>query len=552
MRRSRHGSRMSVLGSLLAIVAGCGAPSVGDTRDAVREPDRAPAADGAPYPAASYAEPHRPRYHFTPPAMWMNDPNGLVHYDGEYHLFYQYHPDDSVWGPMHWGHAVSRDLVHWEHLPIALEPDSLGYIFSGSAVVDWNDTSGFGRDGEPPLVAIFTYHDPVRGAAGASDHESQGVAYSNDRGRTWTKFSGNPVLPNPGGKKDFRDPNVFWHSPTGRWVMAVSVTDHVELYGSTDLRTWIYLSEFGAEWGAHGGTWECPDLFPIRVEGTERTVWVLILNLNPGGPQGGSGTQYFVGQFDGMTFTLDPGFAATLAEQPAVWLDWGRDDYAGVTWSDVPASDGRRIFIGWMSNWDYAQQVPTTPWRSAMTVPRELRLESTPVGFRLFSEPVRELEALRGESVAIHPGTFEGRTDLTERIGFPVSASEVSVEIATGPGFTGTLYLELSNGRDERYRIGFDGSTGEYFSDRTESGDTSFSDSFADRVHRAPRLAEGDILRLRLLFDVASAELFADDGATVLTDIFFPSEPFDRLVLGAEGGSFTLRAGEVTELRTIW
>ncbi|MEJ2547896.1 MAG: glycoside hydrolase family 32 protein, partial [Gemmatimonadota bacterium] len=529
-----------------------GAPAVDETVSAAQEMEEIRLADASQHVPASYEEPHRPRYHFTPPAMWMNDPNGLVHYDGEYHLFYQYHPYDIVWGPMHWGHAVSRDLVRWEHLPIALEPDSLGYIFSGSAVVDWANTSGFGRDGEPPLVAIFTYHDPVRGAAGASDHESQGIAYSTDRGRTWTKFAGNPVLPNPGGKKDFRDPNVFWHPPTGRWVMVVSVTDHVELYGSPDLKTWTYLSDFGAEWGAHGGTWECPDLFPIRVEGTDRTAWALILNLNPGGPQGGSGTQYFVGRFDGTTFTLDPDFAATLADQPAVWLDWGRDDYAGVTWSDVPAADGRRIFIGWMSNWDYAQQVPTTPWRSAMTVPRELRLESTPVGYRLFSEPVRELETLEGESVAIPPGPIDGRIDLTELIAFPVSPSEVSLDIAAGPGFTGTLYLELSNGLDERYRIGFDGTTGEYFSDRTEAGDTSFSDSFADRVHRARRLAGADLVRMRLMFDVASVELFADDGGTVLTDIFFPSEPFDRLALGAEGGSVTLRRGEVRELQGIW
>ncbi len=554
MRRVRAAgcrtSRWSV--ALLTGVMACDAPAVDETARAAPETDTIRLTEASHQVTVSYEEPHRPRYHFTPPAMWMNDPNGLVHLEGEYHLFYQYYPDDAVWGPMHWGHAVSRDLVHWEHLPIALEPDSLGYIFSGSAVVDWDDTGGFGDDGTPPLVAIFTYHDPVRGAAGASDHESQGIAYSNDGGRSWAKYAANPVLPNPGGKKDFRDPNVFWHEPTGRWVMVVSVTDHVELYGSPDLKSWSYLSSFGADRGAHGGTWECPDLFPIAVEGTDRTMWVLILNLNPGGPQGGSGTQYFVGHFDGTSFTLDPGFAAVLSEQPAVWLDWGRDNYAGVTWSDVPPEDGRRIFIGWMGNWDYAQQVPTAPWRSAMTVPRELRLESTAAGYRLFSAPVRELEALRGRSVAIPPGTIEGTVDLTERVDFPVSVSEVSLELAPEPQFTGTLTVELSNGQGEQYRIGFDASTGEYVSDRTKSGDVSFSDSFADRVHRAPRLAGGDVFRMRLLFDVASVELFADEGATVLTDIFFPSAPFDRLALRAEGGEVTLLDGKVTELQTIW
>jgi fructan beta-fructosidase len=512
------------------------------------EPGPAPVDAGT----VSYTEPHRPQFHFSPPAMWMNDPNGLVHYDGEYHLFYQYYPEDTVWGPMHWGHAVSRDLVRWEHLPVALHPDELGYIFSGSAVVDWNDTSGFGTGGAPPLVAIFTYHDPIRGEAGTNDHETQGIAYSTDGGRTWTKYEGNPVLPNRGRGRDFRDPNVFWHEDTDRWVMALSVSDHVELWASPDLKDWEYLSSFGESLGAHGGVWECPDLFPLQLSGTDETKWVLLLNLNPGGPQGGSGTQYFVGDFDGRAFTLDPAFEETLRTDTAVWLDWGRDNYAGVTWSDVPADDGRRIFIGWMSNWDYAQDVPTSPWRSAMTLPRSLRLEQTGVGYRVFSEPVRELEELRQRTATLPETVIDGVVHVTDRIPFPVTLSELTLDFRLDGADTTDFGIELSNTAGEWYRLGFEAGAGKFYSDRTAAGEHDFSDTFADRIHRATRIADGDVVRMRVFLDVASVELFADNGATVLTDIFFPSEPFDRLALYSDGGTVTLLRAQIAELDGIW
>lgn len=486
-------------------------------------------------------EQHRPLVHFTPPTAWMNDPNGMVYYDGEYHLFYQYYPDDTVWGPMHWGHAVSRDLVNWEHLPIALYPDEKGYIFSGSAVVDWNNTSGFGDGDAPPLVAIFTYHDSERGRAGTRDHESQGIAYSTDRGRSWTKFDGNPVLPNPGDTQDYRDPNVFWHAPTERWVMALSVTDHVELYTSPNLRDWEFLSEFGQGIGAQGGVWECPDLFELPVGDDGERRWVLLLNINPGGPQGGSGTQYFVGDFDGTTFTLDDTFKATLDRQEAVWLDYGADNYAGVTWSDVPQEDGRRIFIGWMSNWLYAQEVPTESWRSAMTVPRSLDLIETNSGYRLRSSPVRELEALQGESAAIEGGSLSG--DVRHRL--PAAAD---VELTIAPGDADRVTVRLTNDDGEFLDVGYDASDGYYFLDRREAGDTSFSEGFAAAVQEAPRIASSDSITLRLVVDVASIEMFADGGATTMTGIFFPSTPFDSLTINAEGGDAQLVEGRVTEL----
>jgi fructan beta-fructosidase len=322
----------------------------------------------------------------------MNDPNGMVYYDGEYHLFYQHNPFGDKWGHMSWGHAVSPDLVHWEHLPVAI-PESNGVMaFSGGAVVDWNNTSGFGREGKPPLVAIYTGHREA--------NQSQYIAYSNDRGRTWTMYHGNPVLDI--GRKDFRDPKVFWHEPQRRWVMVVALPDQhkVSFYSSPDLKQWSHLSDFGPA-AAVGGIWECPDLFELAVDGDPtNTRWVLIVSLNPGSISGGSGMQYFVGHFDGTRFTADsPAPGITTAGMPldsVRWADYGKDFYAAVSWSDVPREDGRRLWLGWMNNWQYAQDIPTSPWRSVQSLPRTLALRTTSQGIRMVQQPVMELQQLRG------------------------------------------------------------------------------------------------------------------------------------------------------------
>jgi fructan beta-fructosidase len=258
----------------------------------------------------------------------MNDPNGMVYYKGEYHLFYQHYPEKSVWGPMHWGHAISTDLVHWEHMPIAIYPDSLGYIFSGSAVADYNNTSGLGTKENPPLVAFFTYHDMKAEKEGRfTEIESQAIAYSLDKGRTWTKYKGNPVVKNP-GIRDFRDPKVIWHNDSKQWIMSIASGQVIKFYSSPNCLDWTYLSEFGEGRGEHGGVWECPDLFPLQVKGSNETKWVLIVNINPGGPAGGSATQYFVGDFNGKEFIS--------AQSKTQWMDYGKDNYAGVTWSNAP------------------------------------------------------------------------------------------------------------------------------------------------------------------------------------------------------------------------
>lgn len=493
----------------------------------------------------NYMEQHRPQFHFSPEAKWMNDPNGMVYYEGEYHLFYQYYPDSTVWGPMHWGHAVSTDLVHWEHLPIALYPDSLGYIFSGSAVVDWNNTSGLGQNNEPPLIAIFTHHDPKGEKASRIDFQYQSIAYSNDKGRTWTKYEGNPVIPNP-GIRDFRDPKVIWIEDFQQWIMVFAAQNHVKFYGSPDLKTWTYLSDFGETQGSHGGVWECPDLFPIQVEGTDEVKWVLLLSINPGSANGGSGTQYFVGQFDGTTFTLDEEFANDVMDEKAVWLDYGRDNYAGVTWSDIPDSDGRRIFLGWMSNWDYAQVVPTEKWRSAMTVPRTLHLHHTPIGPRLYSYPVKELDVLRADEQSLEPQKIKGELNLEANpaqlellLEFEIADAESNFEIV------------LSNDKGEVYKLGFDAAANQLYSDRRKAGIHDFSEKFATKTHTAPRNAVEPILKLHLFLDHSSAELFVDDGLTVLTDLFFPSEKFNQISIQSESG-VSLRGGSFHTLKRIW
>ncbi len=275
-----------------------------------------------------YHELYRPQLHFSPPAHWMNDPNGLVYYKGTYHMFYQYYPNGTVWGPMHWGHATSTNLVTWKNKPIALYPDSLGLIFSGSAVVDFNNTSGFGKNGKPPLVAIFTHADLNKEKIGRLDSQNESLAYSNDDGNTWTKYANNPVLKNP-GIKDFRDPKVMWYGPGKKWIMSLATKDRITFYSSGNLKNWVKESDFGSQTGAHGGVWECPDLFPLTVEG--KKLWVLFVSINPGGLNGGSATQYFIGNFDGKKFV--PNRTDTR------WLDYGTDNYAGVTWSNTGAGE---------------------------------------------------------------------------------------------------------------------------------------------------------------------------------------------------------------------
>ncbi len=499
-----------------------------------------------------YQDAHRPQFHFSPKEKWMNDPNGMVYYEGEYHLFYQYYPDSTVWGPMHWGHAVSPDMVNWEHLPIALYPDKLGYIFSGSAVVDWKNTSGFGKDGQPPLIAMFTHHEPEGEKTDAKDFQYQSIAYSNDKGRTWTKYEGNPVIPNTNNIRDFRDPKVMWDATHNQWLMVLAAKDRLQFWGSADLKNWKHLSDWGNQYGDRKGVWECPEIFPMQIEGTEETKWVVLLSINPGSFNGGSGTQYFVGDFDGKNFTIDSKFGKDIQNGKGVWIDYGRDNYAGVSWSDVPKEDGRRLFMGWMSNWDYAQIVPTEKWRSAMTLPRSLSLHNTKNGYRLQSQPVKELEQLRTETFALKAQTVSDKMVLTDKFKINAAQTELVLEIDLKMTTAQEFGIELMNDQGEMYKVGYDLKTNRFFSDRRASGDLSFSEKFAKEIHYSTAHIMKDKLKIHLFLDAASAEMFGDNGAIVMTDIFFPTEDFNKMTIYATGGTVALIEGEVHNLNAIW
>ena len=490
-----------------------------------------------------YQEPFRPQFHFTPERNWMNDPNGMVYHDGEYHLFYQYNPFGDKWGHMSWGHAVSRDLVHWKHLPVALAEEADLRIYSGSAVVDFANSSGFGPDG-PPLVAIYTGHREE--SSTRPRVEDQRLAYSNDRGRTWTDHPGNPVLDI--GLPDFRDPKVFWHDQTKRWIMAVVLpaAKKIGLYASVDLKRWAPLSEFGPA-GAWRDPiiWECPDLFSLEVEGEpDVRKWVLIVNINPGGPAGGSGTQYFVGKFDGTQFVCDSDWSG----EAAVWLDHGSDFYAGVTWSDVPESDGRRILLAWMSNWAYTLDVPTSPWRGAMTIPRSLSLRRTSAGLRLAQKPVEELGILREEPALVFSGGSFAAAGLWL---YQLDALDalLDVEVKFSEVFPNAPFvINIHTGSAEVTTIAIDPSGAQLVIDRAHSGLKEFHPAFAGSSrHAAPlRITDGH-LTVRFLLDTSSLEVFAQDGETVLTDLIFPSAGKRSLGLSSEGGN----AGSIPQVERI-
>jgi sucrose-6-phosphate hydrolase SacC (GH32 family) len=656
--------------------------------------------------ARLYREPWRPQFHFTPATHWMNDPNGLVFYDGEYHLFYQFNPFGDTWGHMSWGHAVSKDLVRWMHLPVALYEENDIMIFSGSAVVDWKNTSGFGQRGKPPLVAIYTGHYTKKPL------QNQHIAYSNDRGRTWTKYSGNPVLDI--GEREFRDPKVFWHEPTRRWVMVAAWPTHrkVRFYASPNLKDWTHLSDFGPA-GSTTGIWECPDLFPIAVETGREIVnhkskiinqrWGLIVNVGSGAPAGGSGCQYFVGDFDGRRFTLDASFPkpepefvpdgklladfegsdyagwqangdafgagpargkiggqqpvdgfrggglvntfrdgdkaqgtltspefeithdylsfligggnhagktcmnlltdgrvartatgdnaerltwkswtvrelrgrrATLeivdretagwghinldhvlladeparpATVPALWADFGPDFYAAVSWSDIPKRDGRRLWIGWMSNWQYAGAVPTSPWRSAMSLPRELALRRTPAGLRLVQQPVRELRNIRGQRFRLGQAAFSEANDWLRRHQVAGDQWEIEVEfdVSGNAADFGLRFLPASN---QETVIRCDPSRQVLALDRTRAGRADFHAKFAGAYEAPLRLRDGRV-RLHLFIDRSSVEIFGNDGDSTLTALVLPGPSSAPMELWPAGSAVTVQQMRVWRLK---
>lgn len=448
-----------------------------------------------------YNEPYRPQFHFTPTSKWMNDPNGLVYLNGKYHLFYQYYPDGIVWGPMHWGHAISTDLLHWEHLPIALYPDKLGWIFSGSAVVDKNNTAGFGKNA---MIAIFTYHNDEIWKAGNKNTESQGIAYSIDEGKTWTKYAANPVL-NNSGEQDFRDPKVFWNETVQKWNMVLAVGDRIKIWSSTNLKQWKFESDFKPESDLKNlGVWECPDLFPMRTSSGE-IKWVLIVNHGDKAPNGGSGTRYFIGDFDGSVFKNT---------QSSIWMDSGTDFYAAVTYSNTP--NDKKILLGWMSNWQYATKVPTEIWRSAMTLPRELELKKDLKRYYLNQKMISEYQSLTK--------TFFDESKITtpfEKNNIDLSQTEIDFEIEKPTD----VIVSLSNPKGEVFTITL--SENQLITNRNNSGLKDFSDSFAAKPQIMP--LHDSITSFKLILDKSSVEILLNEGKYSMTNLFFPTENYSIL-----------------------
>lgn len=471
-------------------------------------------------------EKFRPVYHHTPAYGWMNDPNGMFYKDGVYHLYFQWNPYGSVWANMHWGHSTSTDLMHWKFEGCAIVPDAWGAIFSGSCVVDHNNTAGFGKGA---VVAFYTSAK----ATPWGDVQSQSMAYSLDNGKTFTKYEGNPILTS--SERDFRDPKVFWYAPGKHWVMMLAVGQHMEIYSSANLKEWKKESEFGAMQGAHGGVWECPDLVEIPVEGTREKKWVLICNLNPGGPFGGSAAQYFVGSFDGKKFVNE-------SPTQTKWMDWGKDNYATVTWNNAP--DGRCIALGWMSNWQYANNVPTRQYRSANTLARDLTLYREGQELYLKSTPSVEVKKARGEKVSI--SSFKV-SDKHEVMLFNDGQGAYEIEMVIQNAGSSKIGFALLNEKGEKVDMYYDLNRKLFVMDRSESGIVDFSRDFP-AVTVAPVNTDKE-LTLRLFVDCSSVEAFGEDGKFVMTNLVFPSVPYRKMSLESDKNGYVVKSLNVYKLQ---
>ena len=472
-----------------------------------------------------YKEPYRPQFHFTPPAKWMNDPNGMVYLNGKYHLFYQYYPDGTVWGPMHRGHAESTDLLHWKQLPIALYPDNLGWIFSGSCIIDKENTAGFGKNA---MIAIFTYHNEEILKSGRKNIESQGIAYSFDEGLTWIKYEQNPVL-NNSGEQDFRDPKVFWNESTSKWVMTLAVGNQIKFFSSANLKSWQHESTFKPEDDLNElGVWECPDLFPMKTDSGE-TKWVLIINHGDKAPNGGSGIRYFVGNFDGKTFQEN---------QKSLWLDYGTDFYAGVTFSNVPIN--KTVLLGWMSNWQYAQKVPTEVWRSAMTLPRELTLKKDVYFYKLEQKIVKTFASITT------PIFNKKAAQLPLNKEVNLSQTEIAFDLDKN---TTNLSITFSNKKGDIFSIEL--KDGKVFTNRLKSGKIDFSETFTNKI-QSMDLAGKKATSFQLIVDKSSVEILVNKGEFSMTNLFFPNEEYSILAIKSNQKTTKLKNLKINAIKSIW
>jgi fructan beta-fructosidase len=502
----------------------------------------------------SYEQPWRPQYHFTPSHNFMNDPNGMVFYKGEYHLFYQYNPQGQVWGHMSWGHAVSTDMVHWQHLPLAIPEDPNYMIYSGSAVVDWNNSSGLCKSADSKdqscLIAIYAadYHQK---------REKTHIASSNDKGRTWTNYAGNPVI--DFDAEDFRDPYVFWYEPQKKWVLVAVLADHRRalFFSSKNLKQWTKMSEFGPA-GDTAGQWECPDLLELQIEGTQEHRWVLVINRNPGAPACGTGVRYLIGQFDGMQFVEKESMGQKL------WADYGKDFYATNSFNDMPKGDERRIWMGWTSNWLYAKDEPTVLWRGAQSIPRTLALRwvsnplmpaegmsgpqgsSTGKQLLMVQAPARELQSLREKPVSMKNATIAATNQKLAT----VNSETYEIEAELEPGGASEIGFRLRKGEGVETVVGVVPATNTLFFDRTKSGQVSFSKDFPGRF--TTTLGDTKRVKLHIFVDRSSVEVFANDGEKIMTDRIYPPPGSTGVELYSVGGDGKVMSLTVWQLKSVW
>ncbi|KAI3195383.1 CAZyme family GH32 [Penicillium roqueforti] len=519
-----------------------------------------------------YTEPYRPQYHFSPAENWMNDPNGLLYHDGTYHLFFQYNPAGVEWGNMSWGHATSSDLTHWEEHPIALL--ARGYpnevtemFFSGSAVADVNNTSGFGVDGKIPLVAMYTSSYPVSqdlpsGKSITAGQQSQSIAYSLDEGETWTTYDAeNPVIHNPPSPyeaefENFRDPFVFWHGDTQKWIAVTTLASLHKLliWSSDNLKEWSLASEFGP-YNSVGGVWECPSLIQLPVKGKKSIKkWVIVLGLNPGGPPGtvGSGTQYFIGDFDGTTFQADPA-SIYPGNSSANWMDWGPDFYAAASYNGLP--NGDVVQIAWMNNWQYGTEIPTSPWRSAMSVPRQLSLQTINGKVTLVQQPQQNWQSVANHQTLQHSwkSVSKGSTKLNSpgkafRIDLSFSDHDSKKSLAS----TFAIAVRASSDFKQETLIGYNFTSKEVFVDRRNSGDASFDDTFATLYHTSLSAGADKRINLQIFVDWSSVEVFGGQGEVSLTAQIFPKEDATEARLVSTDGVTQNVKLQITGINSAW
>lgn len=494
----------------------------------------------ASYGQTEQSESYRPQYHFSPPQNWTNDPNGLLYYDGEYHLFYQHNPFGNRWGHMSWGHAVSKDLLRWEHLPVAIpefthaDGDTKTAIFSGSAVIDAGNKQGLCPAGTKDcMVALYT------GNVSKNDKQTaqyQNLAYSADKGRTWTQYDKNPIIDI--GSKEFRDPNVFWYAPQQKWVMAtVLATKHrAAFYESKDLKNWQLLSYFGPQ-GDTTKVWECPALMPVPIQNEPgKSRWVLF--ISSGHPQKDYvGMQYFVGDFDGKEFKISADSPKAMAPAGSsayagVVVDWGKDYYAAIQYNGLPAGQAQPVMVGWLNNWAYANELPTTPFKGAMSLPRQVSLKRTAAGLVLIQQPIADVTRLRGEKTTRQTVRLTDQSQTLEKT--TPNAYELEMEIA--PGSARRVGVRLAKGTDEETVIQY--ADGKLQLDRRRSGNVAFSKRFAS-VEEAPLSLQNGVIKLRIFVDKSVVEVFANDGERVITDLIFPTQATGGIELFSEGGTAT-------------